>query len=214
MYGTLKWSLTDALDDAEFRALWRDGLWLEFGVWNGMSANVTARYLAQVPGVATVLDGFDTFTGLPERWRNFPMGSFSWRRDFPGRGLLPPVHARVRLHEGLFRETLPRFLASRPERQPVAWASIDCDLESGARDALAPLGLRLRPGTRLHFHELLCPVRCAAGSPEPSDEARALHAWLQTLGPGVEFELLPVTSSWQESAVLVVRAASGTGSFR
>ena len=62
----------------------------------------------------------------------------------------------MRLHAGLFNETLPPFLVSPlGSHRPLAWANIDCDLYTGTRDALHALTPRLCAGTRLHFHELL-----------------------------------------------------------
>ena len=223
-YGLLRSTLTEALADAAFAPLARQGLWLEFGVYDAMSTNLTSRYLAQVPGVGleATVEGFDTFTGLPERWLSFPAGSFSWASL--NRGEMPPVQRRVRLHKGLFKDTVGGFLRSQPAERPVAWVSVDCDLEAGARDALAMLGARLRPGTRLHLHELLTfhdntlgRVMVSANSnvavaqllsgkvPPLSDEARALHAWLESLPVGVELELLPVASYEHQAASLVVR---------
>lgn len=223
-YGLLRSTLTEALDDAAFAPLARQGMWLEFGVYDAMSTNLTSRYLDQVPGVGleATVDGFDTFTGLPEPWLSFPAGSFSWASL--GRGELPPVERRVRLHKGLFSDTVATFLRAQPAERPLAWASIDCDLEAGAREALAMLGARLRPGTRLHLHELLtfrnealgrltvsanskvAVAQLLSGKGLPlSDEARALHAWLASLPVGVELELLNVASYEHQAASLVVR---------
>jgi hypothetical protein len=81
-------------------------------------------------------------------------GSFSWAAR--SRGATPPVHPRVRLHTGLFNNTLPPCLASASAAaRPLAWTNIDCDLYAGTVDALQNLGPRMCAGTLLHFHELL-----------------------------------------------------------
>jgi hypothetical protein len=162
-YHTLALGLENALQDELFP---RTGLWLDFGVFRALSTNITSLYVPD----RVVVDGFDSFVGLPEPWHKralpggggplnlyFGKGAFSWAEYAAthGFGALPPVLPRVALHRGLFAETLPRFLAAQPSSRPVAWASIDCDLYHGTRDVLASLAPRLALGTRLHFHELL-----------------------------------------------------------
>jgi hypothetical protein len=108
-YMLLKHTLHTALADPAFRhlAARRRGLWLEFGVLTGLSINITSAFLEEVDGIgaahpAAVVDGFDTFTGLPEAWSNgkggfyYRAGSFSWAAR--KRGPTPPVRANVRLH--------------------------------------------------------------------------------------------------------------------
>jgi hypothetical protein len=56
-YDLLKWTIFNLKPN-------KDGLWLEFGVYNGKSANLTAI----LSGDDKVVYGFDTFTGLPEEW--------------------------------------------------------------------------------------------------------------------------------------------------
>jgi len=79
---TLKHTLHFALEDPDFQrvAVQRQGMWLEFGVLTGLSINITSMYLDLLTGLApaTVVDGFDTFTGLPEAW---PNGKGGVRRD-------------------------------------------------------------------------------------------------------------------------------------
>ena len=121
----------------------------------------------------------------------------------------------IQLHKGLFNETLPTFLRQQPRSRPLAWANIDCDLYQGAREALELLTARLRPATLLHFHDIIAMGPDAAATlgalrtkgllPRPSDEARALHAWLRS-HPHVVLELLPVTGSPVEAAAFRVRA--------
>ena len=65
-------------------------------------------------------------------------------------GVLPVVPSHVRLHRGLFEETLPEFLAQRPD-QPLALVNIDCDLYSSTVTALELLAPRVIPGTVVIF---------------------------------------------------------------
>jgi hypothetical protein len=108
-YMLLKHTLHTALNDPAFRhlAARRRGLWLEFGVLTGLSINITSAFQELVDGIGpahpgAAVDGFDTFTGLPEAWSNgkggfyYRAGSFSWAAR--KRGPTPPVRANVRLH--------------------------------------------------------------------------------------------------------------------
>ena len=56
-----------------------DGLFLEFGVYNGASINILSKLKPD-----KVFHGFDTFTGLPEDWdmghKKIRAGSFSLER--------------------------------------------------------------------------------------------------------------------------------------
>ena len=75
------------------------------------------------------------FTRLPEAWGGEPEGAYSTG------GVLPPVPTGVTLHQGLFSETLPPFLAQASvEGRPVALANVDCDLYTATRDVLFALG--------------------------------------------------------------------------
>ena len=189
----------------------------------GLSINITSAFLELVPSIQTahpnaMVDGFDTFTGLPEAWPNgkggfyYKAGTFSWAAR--KRGPTPPVRSNVQLHRGLFNHTLAPFLAtSRAVDRPLAWANIDCDLYAGTRDALLELSGRLCVGTRLHFHELLKDRYWKARHLEranyraivPSEEARALYEWLRAR-PGVELELSDVVSQANsDAAAMIVR---------
>ncbi len=122
-----------------------EGLWLEFGVSAGESVNHIAREIRP-----RVIHGFDSFWGLPTDWnRLFPRGSFSLG------GRLPQVEQNVRLHKGLFEQTLPGFLDENPG--PVAFAHVDCDLYSSTRVVLESLWKRIVPGTVIVFDEFATP---------------------------------------------------------
>lgn len=155
-------------------------------------------------------------------------GAFSWTEFAAAHqlGPLPPVTPGVRLHKGLFAETLPPFLMATPRQRPLAWASIDCDLYRGTRDVLQNIGTRLRRGTRLHFHELMKlpdidravkwlestgsgrsrPKSAPGNAIPPSDEARALHEWLHKSERNLLLELDATRDKRQpEAAVFIVR---------
>jgi hypothetical protein len=175
----------------------RKPLWLEMGVYKGSSCNLTASLL----GNDVKIHGFDTFTGLPQAWRGlFGRGYFSLE------GKLPPVASSVRLHKGLFNETLPKFLQRYDSTTTtIAGLNIDCDLYQGARETLELTWRYWRPGvTLLHFHELHQEAIVSKLFSTPhQEEAAALIDFLQA-HPGVVLKLIPVASSFCEPAVLQV----------
>ena len=263
-YTLLAVVLHEAASCKQFQSLMaNDAMCLEFGVFRGLSANITARYLRaffsdkkkKTPSTPiksrptfdtllnrlldpnheksqSVVDGFDTFTGLPRAWlkrRNFhgPINVYLQKGSFTNNGVLPPVDSRVKLHRGLFGETVPPFLAKQPSDRPIAWMNLDCDLEGGTSVVLNACGPRLRPGSRLHFHELLkLPdidrasawmrdkrswARGVTSAAPPSDEARALHLWLRA-NPDVVLSLDGRSGARNREAALL-RFVSGTAAF-
>lgn len=135
-------SMRGVLDRAIDAAAIVDGLVLEFGVCSGRTIN----HIAERRG--WTVDGFDSFEGLPGRWRDgFDKGHF--RAASP-----PKVRANVRLHIGLFDRTLPAFLA-HPDagRRLVAFLHVDCDLYSSTRTIFDNLGNRIVAGTVIVFDE-------------------------------------------------------------
>jgi len=108
--------LTDALASAEQGG---GRLICEFGVYSGATINHIASQTEET------VYGFDSFRGLPERWR-----------DGIGEGSLlqaqhPDVLPNVVLLEGWFDESLPPFLEENPG--DVSFLHIDCDLYSSTR---------------------------------------------------------------------------------
>lgn len=118
------------------------GLVAEFGVNEGGTINFIARRL---PG--RTIDGFDSFEGLPEDWA----GAHLTRGMFSRRGRPPSVRRNVRLHPGLFDDSLPRFAAAHPG--PLAFLHVDCDLYSSTASVFRHLGDRVGPGTVIVFDE-------------------------------------------------------------
>jgi len=70
---------------------------IEFGVAFGE----TSRYLVENLKSSFEYHGFDTFTGLPKKWRALPKGAIS------AGGLIPNISAKnVTFHKGLVEQTL------------------------------------------------------------------------------------------------------------
>ena len=121
------------------------GLICEFGVFSGESLNHIARSLPN-----RVVNGFDSFVGLPGGWAGYSEGDFSMN------GTLPSTEANVRLWPGWFNATIERSLATsdpRHEQLGIALAHIDCDLHSSTKDVLEAIGPRLQRGTLILFDE-------------------------------------------------------------
>lgn len=120
----------------------KDGLFLEFGVATGASINFIAE---RVKGI---VHGFDSFQGLPESWFDkTPEGSFSTG------GKLPVVRDNVKLHVGLFDQTLPKFNEQCQSQEQIAFMHVDCDLYSSAKIIFNVFGKRIQSGTIIQFDE-------------------------------------------------------------
>ncbi len=139
-----------------------DGLWLEFGVFQGRSLN----HLAGL--TSGKVYGFDSFEGLPRGWTpSVKAGAFSTG------GILPSTAENVVLVKGWFQHTLPEFLRVNPDTS-VALIHIDCDLYESARFVLWELRSRMRPGTVIVFDEFAGVM--------PDDEARAFREIVRSTG--------------------------------
>ena len=133
-------------------------------------------------------------------------------------GVRPPVRPTAALHKGLFRATLPPFLARQATAERVHYVNLDMDLYDGAYTVLVALtprltgGDRAAGGTLLHFHELLhftedgaasdTALNAKSGQAPPAsaimmDEARALYDWLH--GAGTSSSSNRVSSGVNES---------------
>jgi len=118
------------------------GLILEFGVFQGRSINHIAKKLS-----FSKIDGFDSFEGLPEAWRDgYAEGSFKMNQ-------LPTVESNVTLHKGWFDSTLPAFLEKVESGINVGYLHVDCDLYSSTKTIFACLANRIKSGTVIVFDE-------------------------------------------------------------
>lgn len=93
------------------------------------------------------IDGFDSFEGLPEAWRDgYAEGSFKMNQ-------LPTVESNVALHKGWFDSTLPAFLEKVESGINVGYLHVNCDLYSSTKTIFACLANRIKSGTVIVFDE-------------------------------------------------------------
>ena len=113
-----------------------DGLYCEFGVHCGASANYIAK---QIEG--KTLYGFDSFHGLPNDW-------YFYEKDY-FKADPPKLKPNVKLIEGWFKDTLPKFAS----KDTIAFMNIDSDVYSSAKDVFDNLGRMITKGTIIRFDE-------------------------------------------------------------
>lgn len=117
-------------------------LWLEFGVASGNTVNYISNFTNDK------VYGFDSFEGLPEKWRNgFEKGAFS------SCGYLPQVNDNVELIKGWFNETLPEFIENHNKK--VSFIHIDSDLYSSTKCILDNLKNYIDDNCIIIFDELV-----------------------------------------------------------
>lgn len=137
--------------------------YLEFGVFEGRSL----RYWTEIAtDPASRFFGFDTFTGLPEKWE---LGPLSMEAGHFAVDELPKVgDSRVTLIKGLFQDTLDTFLAGY-QRAGRMVVHCDADLYSSTLYLLSRLAPVMRAGDMIIFDEFS----------QPLHEYRALIDWAQ-----------------------------------
>ena len=120
----------------------KDGLWLEFGVYSGITINSIARIAKH-----REIFGFDSFLGLPEVWRGMPTDVFN--RD----GVTPDVESNVTLISGWFNDTIPKFI-SENKSDHISFLHIDCDIYSSTTEVFNNFHDKIKKGTVILFDEL------------------------------------------------------------
>ena len=117
-------------------------LWLEFGVDSGKTINYISKFTTDK------VYGFDSFEGLPERWRDgFEKGAFNRH------GLLPEVNGNVELVKGWFNETLVDFIQTQNKK--VSFIHMDADLYSSTKYVLDILKNYMDKDCIIVFDEML-----------------------------------------------------------
>lgn len=123
-----------------------NGLWLEFGVYQGRSINEIAKRTSQT------VYGFDSFEGLPEDW--YSDIDFCKKGSLDLDGILPSVASNVHLIAGWFEDTLPKFVDSLSKDVfKISFMHIDCDLYSSTKTIFDTIGHLVVPGTVIMFDE-------------------------------------------------------------
>lgn len=120
------------------------GLFLEFGVWNGHTINIVGKKLKKWN-----IYGFDSFEGLPEKWRDgYEPGFFSTN------GKLPKVPKNVNLVKGWFDVTIPEW-KQQHNFSHIDILHIDCDLYSSTKMVFDSLSHMISTDTIIIFDELI-----------------------------------------------------------
>ena len=175
----------------------REGLagpmdYLEFGVGMGRWFRF---WVENNPHPDSRFVGFDTFTGLPERWEGYAEGAFSRS------GQTPDIEdPRCSWEAGLFQDTLGVFLKTY-QRQDRLVVHLDADLYSSTIYVLTTLFPFLRPGDVLIFDEFGVPTH----------EFRAWHDFCS--GFRVEYEALGAVNNYLHVALKLtsIGGVSGNG---
>lgn len=144
--------------------------YLEFGVYRGASIK---WWVENIANPSSTFCGFDTFTGLPERWRpTEPEGHFD------AQGKVPDIpDTRCHFEVGLFQDTLPSFI-KRTNLTNRLVINLDADLFTSTMFVLSSLAGHLKPGDIIFFDEFSCPL----------DEFRAFEEFVRCFR--VKFKLV------------------------
>ena len=142
----------------------QDGLWMEFGVWNGQTLDLISQY------TKNTVYGFDTFAGVNAPWEGTASGSM---QEFniggePPTEVIPidplvrygknigekrPFLKNVNFIQGLFKDSLPPFIEQRSET--IALLHIDCDIYSSTKTIFDYCKDLIKPGCIVVFYELV-----------------------------------------------------------
>jgi hypothetical protein len=136
--------------------------YLEFGVYRGDSLRV---WLDGISHPESRFVGFDTFTGLPERWRpTEPAGHFN------ANGAIPDIKdPRCSFEVGLFQDTLATFV-TRTGLSGRLVVNLDADMFTSTLFVLTTLAPYLKSGDLIFFDEFSCPL----------DEFRAFEEFVRS----------------------------------
>jgi len=123
----------------------REGLFLEFGVFQGGTINFMSSILKD-----KIFYGFDSFEGLPEDWDGgdhsiHPAGWFKTE--------IPIVNDNVNLIAGWYDQTLEKFLENYTSS--ISFIHLDCDIYSSHSYVLEKLENRIEDDCLIIFDDFL-----------------------------------------------------------
>ncbi len=154
----------------------------EFGVYSGRSINHLATETDHT------IYGFDSFEGLPERWRD-GIGPGSFKNT-----TFPEVAPNVILIAGWFQDSLPPFL--RENDGDMGFIHIDCDLYSSTKTVFDLLKERIKPGCVLVFDEYFN---------HPSWEEDEYKAFMEFIAEtGLKYEYIGYNRLHEQVAVRII----------
>ena len=157
--------------------------YIEFGVADGYSFR---WFLKQNVNPASAFYGFDTFTGLPEDFGVYKKGQFDTKNKVP-----EVSDERAKFYQGLFQQTLPRFLLEF-DKQKRNVIMMDADLYSSTLYALTTLAPFLKKDDIIFFDEFAVPTH----------EFKAYSDFLQAYY--INFELIAAANNYYFVAFKVV----------
>jgi hypothetical protein len=157
--------------------------YLEFGVYRGDSLR---SWLSAILNPDSRFVGFDTFTGLPERWRpTEPAGHFN------ANGVIPDVtDPRCGFEVGLFQDTLPAFV-TRTNLTGRLVINLDADMFTSTLFVLTTLAPYLKSGDLIFFDEFSCPV----------DEFRAFEEFVRSFR--VKYDVVGATYGYTRVCIKI-----------
>lgn len=152
------------------------GTLLEFGVFEGVTFQLTAGYAAN-EGWPVKMIGFDSWKGLPAE------ADGVWRPDRHAVGELQidkpkclvdlcDHNPNIRLVDGFLEDTLTLDL--QQSIADLVWVNVDVDLYSSTTTLLEFIGPLLRPGTVIYFDDWKDPKD---NHDDPWGEHRAWEEW-------------------------------------
>lgn len=164
--------------------------YLEFGVYRGASIRWWSDHDDHA---ASRFVGFDSFTGLPERWTDDKGAG-----TFDVAGAIPDIDdPRVRFVPGWFHLTLSDVVRTLPgpaDRDTTLVVHLDADLYRSTSLVLTHLGPHLRPGDVLVFDEFADSIH----------EYRAFEDFQATFA--IDYHLIAATEDGHRVAIRIDQA--------
>ena len=132
----------------------KNGLWIEFGVFNGN----TLQHMSNAASDKLIY-AFDSFKGLPERWRNVSynhkLEKYVKKTAFDRKGIPPLMKTHnIAFVIGLFQHTLPPFIKEHSGKT-ISFLHIDSDIYSSAYFVLKNIRHMLSNQSIIVFDELV-----------------------------------------------------------